>query len=66
MGFSHVAYLNLLPIFYTTGITVARELEQQQRRDEIVRQHQARDHYNAERKANRQKNPNKNNDERGL
>jgi hypothetical protein len=31
-----------------TGVTAARELEQQKKRDEVIRQHQERDRYKPE------------------
>ena len=43
-----------------TGITAAREFEQQQKRNDVIRQQQDRDRYNAERKAKRLENPSKN------
>ena len=46
----------------STGITAARELEQQQRRDEVIRQQQERDRRNAESKAKRLANTNKSKD----
>jgi len=49
-----------------TGVTAARELEQQRKRDEVIRQHQERDRYNAERKAKRLENPNKGKNEPSL
>jgi len=42
-----------------TGITAAREAEQQRRRNEVVQRHQERDRYNAERKVKRLENPSK-------
>jgi len=42
-----------------TGVTAAREAEQQRKRDEVIQQHQDRDRYNAERKAKRLENPSK-------
>jgi len=50
----------------TTGVTAARELEQQRKRDEVIRQHQERDRYNAERKAKRLENPSKGKNEPSL
>ena len=49
-----------------TGVTAARELEQQRKRDEVIRQHQERDRYNAERKAKRLENPSKGKNEPSL
>jgi len=49
-----------------TGVTAARELEQQRKRDEVIRQHQERDRYNAERKAKRLGNPSKRRNEPSL
>ena len=49
-----------------TGITAQRVLEQQQRRDEIVRQQQERNRYNAERRAKQLGNPSKKKDEPSL
>ena len=42
-----------------TGVTAAREREEQRKRNEVVRQQQERDRYNAERKAKRLANPSK-------
>ncbi|MCL2427056.1 MAG: hypothetical protein FWD05_12070 [Oscillospiraceae bacterium] len=43
-----------------TGVTAARELEQQRKRDAVIQQQQDRDRYNAERRAKRLENPSKN------
>jgi len=40
-----------------TGVTAAREAEQQRKRDAVIQQQQGRDRYNAERKAKRLENP---------
>ena len=50
----------------TTGITAAREAEQQRKRDEVIQRHQCRDRYNAERKVKRLENPNLKKDEASL
>jgi len=42
-----------------TGITAMREREQKQKRDEVIKQRQNRERYNAERKAKRLENPNR-------
>jgi len=39
-----------------------REAEQQRKRDEVIKQRESRDRYNAERKAKRLENPSKDND----
>jgi len=49
-----------------TGVTAAREAEQQRKRDDVVRRQQDRDYYNAERKAKRLENPSKNKNEPSL
>ena len=46
-----------------TGITAMREAEQQRKRDEVIRQRESRDRYNAERKSKRLTNPNRGKDE---
>ena len=46
-----------------TGVTAAREAEQQRKRDEVIQRHQDRDRYNAERKAKRLENPSVNKSE---
>jgi len=43
----------------STGITAIREAEQQCKRDEVIRQRESRDRYNAERKAKRLENSSK-------
>ena len=40
-----------------TGVTAAREAEQQRKRDAVIQQQQDRDRYNAERRAKRLENP---------
>ena len=42
-----------------TGVTAAREAEQQRKRDAVIQQQQDRDRYYAERKAKRLENPNR-------
>jgi hypothetical protein len=50
----------------STGITAMREAGQQRKRDEVIRQRESRDRYNAERKAKRLTNPCANRDEQSL
>jgi len=42
-----------------TGVTAAREAEEQRKRDAVIQRHRDRDRYNAERKAKRLENPSK-------
>ena len=49
-----------------TGVTAAREQEQQRKRDEVIQQQRERDRYNAEQKAKRLANPFKNKNEPSL
>jgi len=46
-----------------TGVTAAREAEQERKRDEVIQRHQERERYNAERKAKRLENPDRGKDE---
>ena len=46
--------------------TVAREAEQQRKRDEVVQRHQGRDRYNAKRKVKRLERPNRDKEEQNL
>ena len=55
-----------LRIENSTGVTAAREAEQQRKRDAVIQQRESRDRYNAERKAKRLENPNKGKDELKL
>jgi peptidoglycan hydrolase CwlO-like protein len=43
-----------------TGVTAAREAEQERKRETVRQQHQSRDRYNAERRVKRLENPNVN------
>ena len=52
-----IARQEKLRIENATGVTAAREAEQQRKRDEVIQRHQDRDRYNAERKARRLENP---------
>jgi len=55
-----------LRIENATGITAAREAEQQRKRDAVIQQRESRDRYYAERKARRLENPSKGKDELKL
>jgi len=49
-----------------TGVTAAKEREEQRKRNEVIRLQQERDRYNAERKAQRLANPSKSKNEPSL